>query len=46
MLTRLAEPGVRAVGALLTLPDGIVQHGGPVKTAWFFWAPAVGIPSG
>ncbi|MGY3604024.1 MULTISPECIES: glycosyltransferase family 2 protein [unclassified Bradyrhizobium] len=30
MLTRLAEPGVGAVGALLTWPGGVVQHGGVV----------------
>ena len=30
MLTRLAEPDVGAVGALLTWPGGIVQHGGVV----------------
>ncbi|BAR63482.1 GT2 family glycosyltransferase [Bradyrhizobium diazoefficiens] len=30
MLTRLAEPDVGAVGALLTWPGGVVQHGGVV----------------
>jgi GT2 family glycosyltransferase len=30
MLTRLVEPDVGAVGALLTLPGGVVQHGGVV----------------
>jgi GT2 family glycosyltransferase len=30
MLTRLAEPDVAAVGALLTWPGGVVQHGGVV----------------
>jgi GT2 family glycosyltransferase len=30
MLTRLGEPDVGAVGALLTLPGGVVQHGGVV----------------
>jgi GT2 family glycosyltransferase len=30
MLTRLAEPDVGAVGALLTWPGGVVQHGGAV----------------
>ncbi|MGX9427762.1 glycosyltransferase family 2 protein [Bradyrhizobium sp. LeoA1S1] len=30
MLTRLAEPNVGAVGALLTWPGGVVQHGGVV----------------
>jgi GT2 family glycosyltransferase len=30
MLTRLSEPDVGAVGALLTLPGGVVQHGGVV----------------
>ena len=30
MLTRLAEPDVGAVGALLTWPGGVVQHGGIV----------------
>ena len=30
MLTRLAEPDVGAVGALLLWPSGIVQHGGVV----------------
>ncbi|MBR0750736.1 glycosyltransferase family 2 protein [Bradyrhizobium jicamae] len=30
MLTRLAEPDVGAVGALLTWPSGVVQHGGVV----------------
>ena len=30
MLTRLGEPDVGAVGALLTWPGGVVQHGGVV----------------
>ncbi|MEH6951364.1 glycosyltransferase family 2 protein [Nitrobacter sp. NHB1] len=30
MLTRLSEPDVGAVGALLTWPGGVVQHGGVV----------------
>lgn len=30
MLTRLADPGVGAVGALLTWPGGVIQHGGVV----------------
>lgn len=30
MLSRLAEPDVGAVGALLTWPGGVVQHGGVV----------------
>ncbi|WP_439924302.1 glycosyltransferase family 2 protein [Nitrobacter sp. JJSN] len=30
MLTRLSEPDVGAVGALLTLPGGVIQHGGVV----------------
>jgi O-antigen biosynthesis protein len=30
MLTRLTEPDVGAVGALLTWPGGVVQHGGVV----------------
>jgi GT2 family glycosyltransferase len=30
MLTRLTEPDVGAVGALLTYPGGVVQHGGVV----------------
>ena len=30
MLARLAEPDVGAVGALLTFPGGVVQHGGVV----------------
>jgi GT2 family glycosyltransferase len=30
MLTRLGEPGVGAVGALLTWPGDVVQHGGVV----------------
>ncbi|MGJ5206458.1 glycosyltransferase [Bradyrhizobium sp. HKCCYLR20261] len=30
MLTRLAEPDVGAVGAVLTWPGGVVQHGGIV----------------
>jgi GT2 family glycosyltransferase len=30
MLTRLSEPDVGAVGALLTWPSGVVQHGGVV----------------
>ena len=30
MLARLVEPDVGAVGALLTLPGGVVQHGGVV----------------
>jgi GT2 family glycosyltransferase len=30
MLARLAEPEVGAVGALLTFPGGVVQHGGVV----------------
>ncbi|RAI45005.1 glycosyltransferase family 2 protein [Rhodoplanes roseus] len=30
MLSRLADPGVGAVGALLVWPSGVVQHGGVV----------------
>ncbi|UFZ01809.1 glycosyltransferase [Bradyrhizobium ontarionense] len=30
MLTRLAEPDVGAVGAILTWPGGVIQHGGIV----------------
>jgi GT2 family glycosyltransferase len=35
MLTRMAEPDVGAVGALLMWPSGVVQHGGVVLGANF-----------
>jgi GT2 family glycosyltransferase len=42
LLSRIAEPDVGAVGALLLAPDRVVQHGGTVLGPGFAAAPAFG----